>query len=310
MSDKTKIVVVGIGGVGGYFGGLLARSYAENDGIEIYFIARGEHLNQIENGGLKIIKGDIEFNAKPYLATDDVSKIGLADYVIICTKNYDLEEVLDQIKTCVGTKTILLPLLNGVEAVEKIRAEFPNHIVPAGCAYIVSAIVKPGVVENMGNRQEIYFGIDDKHEPRLQQLEDIFKFAGIEATLSTKISVLIWEKFIFLSTLASATSYYQMPVGQLLLEKLAELKSLLKESTAVAIAKQIKVDDLFIEKALIHYRSLPIEATSSMQRDFEAKKLKNELDSITGYIVKVGKKLEVPTPLFDKIYIDLQDRTN
>ena len=73
-------------------------------------------------------------------------------------------------------------------------------------AYIVSAIVKPGVVENMGNRQEIYFGIDGKHEPRLKNLEDLFKFAGIEATLSTEISVLIWEKFIFLSSLASATS--------------------------------------------------------------------------------------------------------
>lgn len=307
MSDKTKIVIVGIGGVGGYFGGLLARSYAENDGIEIHFIARGEHLNQIENQGLKIIKGDIEFNAKPYLATDDVSKIGLADYVIICTKNYDLEEVLNQINTCVGINTVILPLLNGVEAVEKIRAKFPNNLVPAGCAYIVSAIVKPGVVENMGNRQEIYFGIDGKHEPRLKNLEDLFKFAGIEATLSTEISVLIWEKFIFLSSLASATSYYQIPIGQLLLEKLAQLKNLLKESTAIAIAKQIKVDDLFIEKALNHYRSLPFDATSSMHRDFESKKPKTELDSITGYIVKEGKKLGVQTPLFEKIYIDLQD---
>lgn len=307
MSDKTKIVIVGIGGVGGYFGGLLARSYAENDGIEIHFIARGEHLNQIENQGLKIIKGDIEFNAKPYLATDDASKIGLADYVIICTKNYDLEEVLNQINTCVGINTVILPLLNGVEAVEKIRAKFPNNLVPAGCAYIVSAIVKPGVVENMGNRQEIYFGIDGKHEQRLKNLEDLFKFAGIEATLSTEISVLIWEKFIFLSSLASATSYYQMPIGQLLLEKLAQLKNLLKESTAIAIAKQIKVDVLFIEKALSHYRSLPFDATSSMHRDFESKKPKTELDSITGYIVKEGKKLGVQTPLFEKIYIDLQD---
>lgn len=307
MLNKTKIVIVGIGGVGGYFGGLLARSYAENDGIEIYFIARGEHLNQIENEGLKIIKGEIEFNTKPYLATNDASKIGTADYVIICTKNYDLEEVLNQINSCIGINTVILPLLNGVEAVEKIRAKFPNNLVPAGCAYIVSAIVKPGVVENMGNRQEIYFGFDGKQEPKLKRLEDIFKFAGIEATLSTEISVLIWEKFIFLSSLASATSCYQMPIGKLLLEKLTQLKNLLKEATTIAIAKQIKVDNLFIEKALNHYRSLPFDATSSMHRDFESKKPKTELDSITGYIVKEGKKLEIPTPLFEKIYIDLQD---
>ena len=128
MLDKTKIVIAGIGGVGGYFGGLLARSYAGNNDIEIYFIARGAHLNQIKNNGLKIIKGDIEFIAKPHLATDDPTEIGIADYIIVCTKNYDLEAILNQIAPCVGDNTVILPLLNGIIAVEKIKLKFPKKL--------------------------------------------------------------------------------------------------------------------------------------------------------------------------------------
>lgn len=306
MLDKTKIVIAGIGGVGGYFGGLLARSYAGDDHIAIYFIARGEHLVQIKNEDLKVIKGDIEFIAKPHLATDHPTEIGISDYIIVCTKNYDLAEILNQIEPCVGENTVIVPLLNGVRAVEEIRAKFPNNLVASGCAYIVSAIKEPGIVENFGSRQEIYFGIENAQNSQLAQLEEILKFAGIEATVSNQINTLVWEKFIFLSSLATATSYYNACVGKLLEEHLEDVKNLLKETTAIALAKQIKVDQNIVEKALKHYEALPYEATSSMQRDFESKKLKTELDSITGYVINEGKRLGIQTPTFDKAYFALQ----
>jgi 2-dehydropantoate 2-reductase len=124
MTTQLKIVIAGIGGVGGYFGGLLARAYAGNDDIEVHFIARGAHLKKIQDHGLTVIKGDVDFIAKPFLATDHLTEIGIADYIIICTKSYDLAEMLNQLAPCIGTKTVLLPLLNGVEAVEKIREQF------------------------------------------------------------------------------------------------------------------------------------------------------------------------------------------
>ncbi|MFD0940708.1 ketopantoate reductase family protein [Pedobacter boryungensis] len=305
MIHKTKIVIAGIGGVGGYFGGLLARAYAGNDDIEVHFIARGEHLKAIKANGLNVIKGDIDFIATPFLATDDAREIGIADYIIICTKSYDLTAMLDQLKPCIGTETVLLPLLNGVEAVEKIRAQFPNHLVPAGCAYIVSAIKEPGVVENMGNRQEIYFGLDAESDERLSKLEDLFKAAGVEATLSEEISQLIWQKFIFLSCIATATSFYEKPVGQLLKENSAELRTFIDETSALAKAKNIEVDPSTADKAMAHYESLPFATTSSMQRDFQFKRKNTELESITGYVVRQGKDLGIPTPHFEAAYQEL-----
>ncbi len=308
MTGKIKIVIAGIGGVGGYFGGLLARAYAGNDDIEVYFLARGKHLSAIQENGLKVIKGDINFTAKPFLATDDVNKIGAADFIIISTKNYDLAEILIQISPCVTEKTVILPLLNGVEAVEKIRTQFPHNLVPAGCAYIVSAIKNHGVIENMGNRQEIYFGLNQSTDERLILLEDLLKSAGIEACLSDEIAKLIWEKFIFLSCIATATSYLNKTVGELLQDHKTYLTNLIKEASAIAKAKKIEVDENTEGKALKHYAALPFTATSSMQRDFDDHKPHTELNSITGYMVKLGKQLSIATPNFEEAYLNLKDR--
>lgn len=306
MFNKTKIVIAGIGGVGGYFGGLLARCYAGNDEIAVYFIARGEHLTQIKNEGLKVIKGEIEFIAKPQLATDDPSEIGIADYIVVCTKNYDLDLLLNQIAPCVGKNTVILPLLNGIIAVEKIRAKFPDNIVPLGCTYIVSAIVKPGLVENLGNKQEIYFGLTNSENTELEKLESLLKFAGIEATLSDQINRLVWEKFIFLSSLATATTYYNATVGKLLEGHLEEVKKLLQEVTAIAFANQVNVDQNIIDKALNNFKAMPYETTSSMHRDFQSKKEKTELDSITGYVINKGQELGIKIPTFENAYLALK----
>lgn len=307
MLVRTKIVIAGIGGVGGYFGGLLARSYAGENDIEVYFIARGAHLSQIKNQGLKVIKGDIKFTAKPYLATDDPTEIGIADYVVICTKNYDLDDILVQLEPCIGPNTVILPLLNGIIAVEKIRTKYPNNLVLSGCAYIVSAIIEPGVVENFGSRQEIFFGKNNVQDPLLIRLEELLKFAGIETTLSDQIDIVVWEKFIFLSSLATATSYYNTSVGKLLEAHLGEVENLLKEATAIARANHINVDKNTVEKALNHFSAMPYETTSSMHRDFKSKKLKNELNSITGYVIAQGKILNILTPTFEKAYKALKN---
>ncbi|MDQ0968744.1 ketopantoate reductase [Flavobacterium sp. W4I14] len=82
MPNKTRIVIVGIGGVGGYFGGLLSKKYSNGNDVEVLFVARGEHLKEIQNKGLTVIKGSENFVTKPYLATDDHNKIGVADYII------------------------------------------------------------------------------------------------------------------------------------------------------------------------------------------------------------------------------------
>ncbi len=308
MTKPIKILIAGIGGVGGYFGGLLAQHYEEDNLVQVYFLARGAHLKQIQAQGLKVIKGETSFWAKPYLATDDTAAIGHVNYILICTKNYDLEAILGQLKPCTGPQTLIVPLLNGVEAVETIQQHLPHQLVAYGCAYIVAALQAPGIVVNMGNRQEIHFGLDHHHDERLAQLEKLCQSAQINAAYTQDILPVVWEKFIFLSCIATATSYFDKTVRQLLKENRQTLVDLSDEVTEIALKKHIEVDPEIKSKAMAHYQLLPDEATSSMHRDFSQHKPQTELASLTGYVVRTAKSLGLAIPNFDKAYQELLKR--
>ncbi len=202
------MVIAGIGGVGGYFGGLLARNYYRSKNIEVYFYARGEHLNEIKKNGLKVVSTDLEFKASPKIATNDANEFGIVDYLIVCTKTYDLKKTIAQLHPCINHKTVILPLLNGVNNRERINKILPENVVCDGCVYIISRRTQPGVVVNSGNIRKLYFGLDNQENDKLLLLEKLFLEANIEAALSGKISSVIWEKYIFISSVATATSYF------------------------------------------------------------------------------------------------------
>ena len=302
MSKKVKIVIAGIGGVGGYFGGLLAKKYENIDEVEICFLARGEHLLQIRKSGLKVIKGATEFIAKPSLATDNTNEIGIADYILICTKGYDLDSAIEQLKPCISENTILLPLLNGVESVERIKKILPQTIVWEGCVYIVSYLKEPGVIVNGGHNQSLSFGLDDTINNRLLFLEKLFLNAGIETVLSDKISTIVWGKFIFIAAVATATSYFDCSVGKILEENSETLSRLISEVTSIARAKKITVDPDIEIKTLNKIKLLTYETSSSMHRDFENGRQNTELESLTGYVVRAGQEFGIQTPAFHKAY--------
>lgn len=302
MSKKVKVVVAGIGGVGGYFGGLLAGKYENSDEVEIDFLARGEHLQQIRENGLKVIKGETEFIAKPFLATDNTNEIGIADYILICTKGYDLDGTIVQLKPCIGESTILLPLLNGVESVERIKRILPETTVWEGCVYIVSFLKEPGVIENGGHNQTLSFGLDNTSNDRLLFLEKLLLDAGIDTVLSDTISTIVWEKYIFIAAVATATSYFDCSVGKILEENSDTLCRLISEVTSIARAKKIAVDPEIETKTLNKLKVLPYETSSSMHRDFKNGKQLTELESLTGYVVRAGQEFNIKTPAFNEAY--------
>jgi len=308
---KTKIIVAGIGGVGGYFGGLLAKHFYDKENVEIIFFARGRHLKEIQNNGLKVIKGDSEFIAKPTLATDNPFEIGIADFIIVATKNYDLETIIQQLRSCINQDTIILPLVNGVDSKERIKNILPDNIVLEGCVYIVSRLKQVGVIENNGNIQTLYFGLDNFVNDRLLLLENLFKEANIEASLSKNISTIIWEKFIFISPTATATSYFDKCIGELIAdnEKLTTTATLIEEVKQIAKAKQIVISEDITEKTLNKLKALPFETTSSMHSDFQNNKPTNELKSLTGYVVSEGRKYNLETPIYIKTYAELKKKS-
>ena len=304
---KTKIVIVGLGGVGGYFGGLLAKCYADNPEIEIYFVARGEHLKIVQEKGLKLITETDTFQIFPFLATDDVAKIGRADYIIMTPKSYDLESTVEQIKPMIGTDTVILPLLNGIDNSEKIRNLLPETEVWDGCCYIVAKIKEPGVVENAGNIHRIVFGYKNQSNERLLIFEKMLSDAGIEARFYENILTEIWKKFFFISTSASLASYFDVSYGEILTDK-ERLQTLIDISTElikIANAEGIAIEKGEIEKLIHQFEKLPIGTTTSMHRDFQAGK-NTEADSLTGIVLKLGKQHGIATPTYEKVYSKLK----
>jgi len=308
MSKKIKIVVAGIGGVGGYFGGLLAKHYENSDSIEICFLARGEHLKKIRANGLKVIHDQNEFFARPAIATGNASEIGNADYILLCTKSYDLDATIQQIKPCIDKNTILLPLLNGVESVERIKKIIPETTVMEGCVYIVSSVKEAGVVENSGINQKLFFGPGNINNDKLLRLEKILFDAGIEATLSDSISTIVWEKFIFIASIATATSYFDCSIGKLIEENEETLIQLIQEVKSIALVKGISVNPDITAFIVDYNKLLPYESTSSMHRDFQNRRPKTEVETLTGYVVRAGQKYGIETPAFKKAYNQLATR--
>lgn len=309
--EKTKILIVGLGGVGGFFGGLLAGEFANSEKVEIYFLARGAHLEAIQSKGLSVHWGGANLVVHPKLATDSIAEIGKMDYVIICTKTYDLETVCQQIIPCIHPKTVILPLLNGVDNHQTIRNHFKNNRVLLGCVYLVSSIVAPGGIENSGNIQSLFFGDTEGTSEREVLLLSILKQAGIEAVLSGTIERDVWEKYIFLSAIATATSYFDCSIGELLEapSKKEKLHGLVAEIIEVAKALSVDLDGEIALRTYAKFQSLPAHITSSMHRDFISKNKRNELEALTGFVVKKGVELGIETPIFKKLYEALKKKT-
>lgn len=306
---KTKIAIVGLGGVGGYFGGMLAKHYAENPEVEIYFVARGEHLKKIIENGLILITENGTFHISPTLATDNVAEIGIVDYIIMTPKSYDLDSTVAQIKPMIGANTVILPLFNGIDNSERIRVLLPDTEVWDGCCYIVAKINKPGVVENSGSVHRLVFGNQNQTNERLLAFEKILKEAGLEAEFHDDILTSIWRKFLFISSSASLTSYFDVTYGALLNDEFRKktFDDLLIEFLQVANAEGIAVDNTDVERLILQIESLPFETTTSMHRDFKAGK-NTEVNSLTGIVVKLGKKHGIDTPTYEKIYHTLTER--
>ena len=196
-----ELAVVGLGGVGGYFGYKLAQTYEEDSKVSIAFIARDPTYSVIHRDGLILLSPE---HAKkriwPSRVLSKPSELSIVDTVIICVKEYDLENVCSQIREKVTGNSVILPLMNGVDIYERIKNIVPNGIVLPSCVYVASHIREKGVVEHKGKPGEIILGNDPQYpgySPHrlLECLED----AGIHVTYKPDAFPDIWTKFFFIA---------------------------------------------------------------------------------------------------------------
>ena len=296
-----KILIVGAGGVGGYIG---ARLIKNSDSL-VSFVARGKHLETIKESGLKVIEDDKEYIVYPQNATDDPSKLGIFDIIFITVKATSLDSALDMIESNIDNKSIIIPLLNGVDYDLKIRDRYPYADVMNGCIYIISNIVASGIIRKRGKVFKLCWGKDDFRDIEYQDVITLFNraFERVEATSDIRLKQ--WRKFLFISAMAGLTSLYNISMDRVYKEHLDELKEAMREIVEVANALDIPLNQDDINSQLKQASKVIEGAKTSMQLDIQ-NGAEPELEALIGYVVKRGKSLGVDVVLMEKIYNTLR----
>jgi 2-dehydropantoate 2-reductase len=300
-----KIAILGIGGVGGYYGGKLAAHFTNDKHVEIIFIARGNHLKEIQKNGLKVIAPEEKFIAHPTSVVENPEACGIFDVLLVCVKTYDLENALELVSKNISNQTIIIPLMNGIDPIEKIKLRFPDSQIFQGCCYLNAFIESPGVVKFRGGFDQVLIGFPDQE--KLSLVSNLFSEAGINVFSAADISRQVWEKFIFGSTVSSIGSLENESFGEIMerSERKKLLRDLIEECLLIANAKGIILENDFTDKLIQKVESYPFEARTSMQLDFVTGK-RIEMETFTGYVVKCGLELKIALPFYSEVYSQLK----
>ncbi|MCX7823424.1 MAG: 2-dehydropantoate 2-reductase [Syntrophobacterales bacterium] len=298
-----KVGVVGTGGVGGYFGGLIAMS----GNVDIHFLARGKHLQVIEEEGLTVVSNDKSTTVFVH-ATSEPQDIGYVDLILFCVKSYDTEYTARFMEPMVGPDTVILTLQNGLDNVDKLAQFYDLSQIMAGTTYIESRVASPGVIVHRGHPGRIVFGeLNGEITERAKKILDMFIKAKIEAVLSDHIYQVLWEKFLLICAIHGVCTVSRSSIGQVLAcEETRELlKGVMEEVKKIAFLKDVGLPDDIVDRSVIIAESYDGAFKPSMLRDLEWKQ-PLEVDALNGLVVKMGRELGVSTPLNFAIYATLK----
>jgi 2-dehydropantoate 2-reductase len=288
-----KILVVGAGGVGGYFGARLAAT-----GGEVYFAVRGRHATAMRESGLRVLTEPDEITIARPSVHEDPETTGPCDVVLLCTKMYSLDESIEIARPVLHATTAVITLQNGVEAPGRVAAALgPAHAV-GGVARIFAHIAEPGVIAHNSAFAQIIFGeLDGTRSRRLEDFLAVCKGAGVDATLSENVLRDLWTKFIILTGNAGANAYFRATVGEIVgdPERRAFLEALVRETGALARAKGIALRPGVEDELIAVVAAMPGHLKASMALDLEQGN-RLELPWLNGAVVRLGQACGVPTP--------------
>jgi 2-dehydropantoate 2-reductase len=289
-----KIVMMGSGGVGGYFGGRLAAG-----GADVHFVARGAHLEAMRSQGLTIEGGPAPLHLPQVPATNDPSSIDVADFVLIAVKLWDTAAAIEQVKPIVGPHTTVISFQNGVLKDRYLIDAFGVSRVMGGVGYVATRIDRPGVIRQTGPMQRLLFGeLDGTTSERGQRLLEACLKGGIAAQLSADIRREIWQKYVFLVGLSGTTTTIRKPIGPIRenAQTRAFLRDVMREVVAVARGQGIDLPSDYAEHRLALADDVAHDMTSSMHHDLERGN-RLEVRWLSGGVVELGEAVGVPTPL-------------
>lgn len=295
-----RIAVFGTGAVGGYFGGRLAQS-----GEDVVFLARGRHLKALRDHGLRVqsILGD--FAVQPVNADEDPAAIGPVDLILLCVKAWQVPEAAVIMQPMVGRQTCVVPLQNGIEAPDQLASVVDRSHVLGGLCGIVAYVAGPGHICHMAGDPIIKFGeLNNRSSSRVAALKNIFDRAtGLEAEVPPDIRVAMWQKFILIAAWSGVGAVTRASIGEILGQSKTRrmLEDAISEIYDVALTNSIALPKATKKMVLDLMEGLPPDSTASMQRDIIDGR-PSELDNQTGAIVRLGRELNMATPVNLSIY--------
>lgn len=297
-----KIAILGSGAVGGYYGARLALA-----GHDVTFIARGAHLAAIRQRGLQVKSPALgDFLARGR-AEEDTSKVGPVDLVLVAVKTYDNPTALPLLEPMLGDSTVVLTVQNGVDSPGEVAKVAGDARTLGGTTYIATALESPGLIVQTGTHRRIVFGEAFGRLPRLsdrvRKIHEAFSAAGIQSDAVGDGRVPIWEKFVFLASLAGFTGAARQPIGPVWGDAFtkAQFMAGCREIEAVARAEGVPVAADVVDRIVPYIGAIPGTMRSSLLIDLQAGK-RIEVEALQGTVVRRGAALGIPTPIMSTLY--------
>ncbi len=293
-----RFAFVGIGALGGYFGGRLAKA-----GYDVVFFARGATLEAMRRNGLRVESILGNFSLTQVNATDCAEEAVRPDAIFVTTKAWQVPEAARQILPMLGPQSVVIPLQNGVDAHDQLAEVVGAERVLGGLCHVFASVIAPGVIRHIGPKPIITLGEwDNSRTPRLQSLIDSLSGAGIDVRVPADFQAALWEKFMYIAAFGGVGSITRAPIG--VVRSLPETRGLLQrameEIRGVARAHGIAVGEHAVAELMRLIDSLPQDATASMQRDVAAGR-PSELSALSGAVVRLGRARQASTPVHEFI---------
>lgn len=297
-----KIAILGSGAVGGYYGARLARS-----GHDVVLIARGAHLAAIREHGLQIRSPALGDFAARTRAEDDSAKVGPVDLVLVSVKTYDNPTALPLLRPMLGPHTTVLTVQNGVDSAGEVAAVAGEDRTLGGTTYIATALEAPGLIVQTGDHRRIVFGevfgVLPRVTERVTRIHEAFAAADIQSYPVGDGRVPIWEKFVFLASLAGFTGAARLPIGPVWSDPFTKARFLAgcREIEAVARAEGVPVAPDVVDRIIPYIDAIPGSMRSSLLIDLQQGK-RIEVEALQGTVVRRGASVGVPTPIMATLY--------
>jgi 2-dehydropantoate 2-reductase len=305
-----KILVMGAGAVGSFYGGKLARA-----GHDVTFVARGENLRVLRQNGLTVKSYQGDFRLERVHATDRPEDTGVCDLALVCVKSYDTLTAAQLLRPAVGPDTIVLSLQNGVENEEQLERELGRGNVMGAMAYIGVDVTSPGVVVHSVAGRLAFGEHNGQRTPGAERLAQVFLDAGIDAQLSTNITITLWDKLIWNAAFNAICTLSRSTIGEVLSHPQTRtlVRDTMLEVVTVARAQGLDLQESRADEHIASSQTPGMSSyATSMAYDL-ARGKRLEYDALNGAVVRFGERCGVPVPINRTLYgllarIDLASR--